>query len=153
MASRVLFVDDDELFAAQLASIARRAGFETAKERTFEAARSRLYEDPPDALITNVRLKSFNGIHLAWLAHRSKLRVRIVVYAEPHDAALGREAQRAGAFYERQLLLPASLSGYLMADLPSSDRRDPSVFSRRLVFRGGRRAADTTTFRGSPLTS
>jgi hypothetical protein len=142
VASRVLFVDDDELFAAQLASIARRAGFEASRERTFEAARGRLYDDPPDALVTNVRLKSFNGIHLAWLAHRSKLRVRIIVYADPHDPALAREAQRAGAFYERQVLLPTALPGYLIGNLPPSDRRNPSVLCRRAIFRGGRRAVD-----------
>ena len=151
MASRVLFVDDDELFTAQLASIARRAGFEAIKERTFEGARRLLGEDPPGTVVTNIRLRSFNGIHLAWLAHGSKLRLRIIVYADPHDPVLGRESQRAGAFYERQLLLPASLTAYLTATLPPSDRRNPSRFSRRQGFRGGRRAADTAIVPGSPL--
>lgn len=151
MASRVLIVDDDELFAAQLASIARRAGFEAIKELTFEGARHLLREDPPATIVTNIRLKSFNGIHLAWLVRGSKLRIRVIVYADPHDALLGREAQRAGAFYERQLLLPATLAPYLTAILPPSDRRDPSIFSRRREFRGGRRAADTAAVPGSPL--
>jgi DNA-binding NarL/FixJ family response regulator len=150
MAPRVLLVDDDELFLAKLESAAGRAGFDVIKTVTFEAARQHLLENPPDALVTNVRLKSFNGIHLAWLAHGSKRPIRVIVYADLHDPVLGRETQRAGAFYERKAFLPAALGAFLTASLPSSDRRDPSIVSRRHTFRGGRRAADIASLRGAP---
>jgi DNA-binding NtrC family response regulator len=78
----------------------------------FHAARSRLAQQAPQLLITNVRLGEYNGIHLVRLA--SSL-TRCIVYMEPEDPCVLREAQRAGAVVESFHRLPLSIVSYLAA--------------------------------------
>ncbi|HEY7287597.1 MAG TPA: hypothetical protein VH497_19235 [Vicinamibacterales bacterium] len=108
----------------------------------FQTARTELATLRPDALVTNLRLHDYNGLHLVLLARASNRRARCVVHTSRPDAYLIREAQEIGAFFERTERLPHALSGYLLADLPVRDRRDPQRIDRRTAFRGGRRAID-----------
>ena len=71
----------------------------------------------------------------------------MLIYALHDDPLLGREAQRAGAFYERQALVPYVLGNFLAADLPAADRRDVPSRDRRATFRGGRRSTDMSSLR------
>ena len=105
----------------------------------FQAARARLLIEPPDLLIANVRLREYNGIHLVMLASAS---TRSVVYMDPEDLGLLREAQHAGAFVESPERLVLSLPSYVGSALRVRDRRDLRRFDRRSTARGGRRAAD-----------
>jgi DNA-binding NtrC family response regulator len=136
-------VDTDAAFATELHSVVQRAAaYEVIVHTQFEAARQQVAVQPPHLLVANVRLESFNGIHLVYLAKSSGSNVRVVIYAEQHDSVLAREAQRAGAFYERQFLLPYSLQGLINAELPPLDRRESDFVDRRTMFRGGRRVTD-----------
>jgi DNA-binding NarL/FixJ family response regulator len=113
--------------------------------RDFQAAREELIDFPDfpvDALITNLRLHDYNGLHLVLLAREENQSARCVVHSDRPDPYLIREAQAIGAFFERTDRLPDALMGYLNAVLPERDRRDPARLDRRVVFRGGRRSAD-----------
>jgi DNA-binding NtrC family response regulator len=105
----------------------------------FQTARAQLLIEAPDLLITNVRLREYNGIHLVMLASPS---TRSVVYMDPEDVVLLREAQQAGAFVESPERLARSLPSYLGSAVRMRDRRDLQRFDRRSTARGGRRAAD-----------
>jgi PleD family two-component response regulator len=105
----------------------------------FQAARARLLIEPPDLLIANIRLREYNGIHLVMLAPAS---TRSVVYMDPEDLVLLREAQKAGAFVESPERLVLALPSYVGSALRMRDRRDLQRFDRRSTARGGRRAAD-----------
>ena len=107
--------------------------------RDFAAARDRLLNQPPDILITNVRLHEYNGLHLV---HLATPHTRCVVYSHHDDLVLAREVQAAGAFYERSMRLSRSLTGYVNGDLPTHDRRDVATIDRRRFPRGGRRSSD-----------
>lgn len=107
---------------------------------TFETGRMRLLTQPPELLITNLRLKEYNGLHLVHLAQG--LPTLCIVYATDHDALLAREVQELGAFYERAERMPLTVRAYVTATLPVRDRRAPSFLDRRRIFRGGRRATD-----------
>ncbi|HEY3157644.1 MAG TPA: hypothetical protein VGJ78_01680 [Vicinamibacterales bacterium] len=107
--------------------------------RDFGAARDRLLHQPPDILVTNVRLHEYNGLHLVYL---STPHTRCIVYSAHDDLVLAREVQTAGAFYERSMRLSRSLAGYIHASLPTHDRRDVGTLDRRCFPRGGRRSAD-----------
>jgi DNA-binding NtrC family response regulator len=109
---------------------------------TFEDARRRLLAQPPDLLVTNLRLHVHNGLHLVYLAATADFVTRSIVFADPHDPVLAREAQGAGALYERPETLALVLDAYLRATLPRRDRRDSGRVSRRRFLRGGRRAVD-----------
>jgi hypothetical protein len=105
----------------------------------FAGARERLLTNPPDRLITNLRLHAYNGLHLV---HLLKAPTRAIVYMDPEDPILLSEAQRAGAFTETAARLLTAAQAYVTAQLPLQDRRRPGLYDRRAAPRGGRRAAD-----------
>jgi CheY-like chemotaxis protein len=105
----------------------------------FSAARDRLISHPPQLLVANLRLREYNALHLVL---RARPETRCIVYSAYDDVGLAREAQAAGAFYERLLRLPLALVGYLSAELPPRDRRNVEVPDRRQFPRGGRRSSD-----------
>jgi hypothetical protein len=105
----------------------------------FAGARERLLTNPPDLLVTNLRLHAYNGLHLV---HLLKPPTRAIVYMDPPDPSLLSEAQRVGAFTENPGRLLTSAQSYVGARLPMRDRRQAGIYDRRATPRGGRRAAD-----------
>ena len=105
----------------------------------FQNARARLRRQPPDLLITNLRLEAYNGLHLVYLA--TAARTRCIVFSTDDDLGLAREVQAAGAFFELPVRLPQVLESYVNATLPHRDRRDITRLAR-LPLRGGRRCTD-----------
>lgn len=111
----------------------------------FAAARARLLTNMYDFLVTNLRLRAFNGLHLVYLARSGGVTTRSIVYTERREIAFAHEIQAAGAFYELRERLPYVIPAYLDAALPSADRRDAALKDRRHVFRGGRRSSDVSS--------
>ena len=143
-AKEILLVDPDPngLRAAQTA-LRFVADVEACTE--FRAARTRLLNQPPDLLITNLRLQAYNGLHLVHLA--AGTHTRCIVYSTYDDLVLAREVQATGAFFEHPSRLPLVLQSYVNATLPRRDRRDLTTLDRRLAFRGGRRSSDVRSRR------
>ena len=109
---------------------------------TFGQARRALLVEPyQEVLMTNLRLREYNGLHLVLLAAATK-QTRSVVYDTAGDLGLAREAQRLGAFYEYGTRIADALPAYACATLPAWDRRDATLRDRRSLSRGGRRASD-----------
>jgi hypothetical protein len=141
MSSRVLIVEPDAtVLSSLLHSIGPLAGAEGCPN--FPTARDRLVARPYDRLITNLRLEAHNGLHLVYLVRASGWQTRSIVYTTHPELYLAHEVQAAGAFYESLDRLHFVLQGYVERNLPSFDRRHPLRPSRRMLFRGGRRAAD-----------
>ena len=141
MSSRVLIVEPDPtVLSSLLHSIGPLAGAEGCLN--FPSARDRLVAQPYDRLITNLRLEAHNGLHLVYLVRASGWQTRSIVYTTHPELYLAHEVQAAGAFYESLDRLHFVLQGYVEQNLPSFDRRHPLRPSRRMLFRGGRRAAD-----------
>jgi DNA-binding NtrC family response regulator len=109
--------------------------------RDFESARRQLAAQRFDFVVSNLRLRSFNGLHLAY-AVNVVAPTRCVIYTESREPALAQDVRRAGAFYEVVDRLPVTLTAFLVGKLPPTDRRDPAVPDRRTPFRGGRRVWD-----------
>ena len=135
----ILLVDPDPkgLHAVQ-AALRLVANIEALTD--FRDARTRLLDQPPDLLVTNLRLQAYNGLHLVHLA--AGTHTRCIVYSTYDDLMLAREVQAAGAFFEHPLRLPLVLHSYMNATLPDHDRRDLTMLDRRMAFRGGRRCSD-----------
>jgi DNA-binding NtrC family response regulator len=148
--SLVLVVDPDVDVAAAFGAAVETIGHHRVVHTDFQAARREIRERRIDALVSNVRLASFNGIHLAYSAGHAPRALRVMLYASHHDPLLARETQLAGAFYERQRVVPFVLERFLAASLPSGDRRDVSTFDRRTAFRGGRRSRDMVELQQAP---
>ena len=139
---RLLIVEPDPAYrdllqrlADPLATVAAAADFSTAY--------SRLSSEPPDLLITRLRLyTNVEGLQLAYAVASAGSPTRTIVYGEWADPWVTRELQRLGAFFEPQARLQFALPAYLRARLPVLDRRDPLWRDRRARYRGGRRASD-----------
>jgi hypothetical protein len=137
----LLLVDPDVTAAAAIVE-ALPASVDLDVRADFPAARARLHAQPPRLLITALRLREYNGLHLVYLAARAGLPTRSVIYTEVPDHAAALESRTAGAFYEVRPQLTLSLPSYVSALLPPSDRRDGIRFDRRHLSRGGRRSYD-----------
>jgi hypothetical protein len=142
---RVLVVEPDVRLREQLRLAGRAMAAIMDFPETLPSARVQLGAQRYDWLVTNIRLGEYNGLHLALLAAMAAIPPRTLVYGERDDLPLGREAQRMGAFFEVRGDLARALPGYLLGDMPPSDRRDPGLRDRRVVFRGGRRRYDFLT--------
>jgi DNA-binding NarL/FixJ family response regulator len=105
----------------------------------FVTARQHFREATPDLLITNLRLDTYNGLHL--VAHAGPP-TRAVVYMDPPDPGLLRVAQQAGAFVEAPQRLVAAAASYIGAGLPPHDRRAVNLSDERYSLPRSRRASD-----------
>jgi DNA-binding NtrC family response regulator len=138
---RILLVEPDDVIRGILEGAAASLA-QVESHRRFETARASVIRAPFDFLVTNVRLGAYNGLHLVYLGSTRPEMPRAIVFSQERDAGLGREIQRAGAFYELGAQLPVTLAAYLAATLPRYDRRDPAAPDRRTRLGGGRRCRD-----------
>jgi CheY-like chemotaxis protein len=92
----ILIVDDHRVTRLGLAEMLGQAGYDVVTAGTFPEARRILRETPPDLLIADVRLGSFNGLQLVISGPRRIPAIVITGYA---DAVLEAEARRGGAEY------------------------------------------------------
>jgi hypothetical protein len=142
MAKRLLIVEPNPAYASELAKAADDAGWLTTSHGSFPGARRELTHQRFDAVVGNIRLGGFNGVHLAYVAKQSRAAAPVILYCATDDPVLVREAQSAGAFYEPMELLMTALPAYLAAELPDVDRRSIDMLERRQAFDGGRRMTD-----------
>jgi DNA-binding response OmpR family regulator len=92
----ILIVDDHRVTRLGLAEMLEEAGYTVVTAGTFPEARRILRETPPDLLIADVRLGSFNGLQLVISA---PTRVPAIVITGYDDSVLEAEARRGGADY------------------------------------------------------
>ena len=140
MAARVLVVEPNvgrrlalQRALSPVAEVAACGDFVTARQHVREAT--------PDLLITNLRLETYNGLHL--VAHAGPP-TRAVVYMDPQDPGLLRVAQAAGAFVESPNRLVAAAVSYVGVGLPPQDRRAVNLSDSRYSLPRSRRASDRT---------
>lgn len=105
-------------------------------------ARTRLASKPYELFITDLRLGPDNGLQLVFLADALALRTRGIVFDGAFDPYLASLVQAAGAFFEHGYRIAAAAPTYVGVTLPPQDRRDSRRVDRRVMSRGGRRAAD-----------
>ena len=96
MAARVLIVDDDPGTREGLAELLESAGYETIAADGFEFARWVLNTEPPDLLITDIRLGEYNGLHLIITGLAA---VPAIVISGFTDPVLRSKAEELGATY------------------------------------------------------
>lgn len=94
----VLVVGVDESERTQRAEALVRSGFTTLPVGSFLEARDVLTEIEPEALLTDVQLGDYNGLHLVAIAQVEHPRTTCVVVG-PRDPALQSESYHLGARY------------------------------------------------------
>ena len=98
----------DQDGAVLTASLARRQ-VEASVVTNFHDARRRLTADPPDLLITDLKLQEYNGLHLVLVARGWSPRTITVVLADSSDEMLRAEAESLGALFVIKPLAPEQL--------------------------------------------
>jgi len=144
MAARVLVVEPNAARRKALQQVLAPFA-DVAACGDFVTARQHVRQGTPDLLITNLRLDTYNGLHL--VVH-SMPPTRAIVYMDPPDLGLLRVAQAAGAFVEAPQRLVAAAVSYVGAGLPAQDRRAVDLSDHRYSMPRSRRASDrvpTTT--------
>ena len=97
---RVLVVDDDSATRRGLSELLTDAGYESTAVESFHEADRIARTDPPDLLITDIRLSGYNGLQLV-LRFPELPAIVMTGYADP---VLERDASQAGATYIRKPL-------------------------------------------------
>jgi DNA-binding response OmpR family regulator len=95
-------------------------GNEIVIRTDFEAARTELDSQPPDLLVTEVRLGAFNGLHLALRARGRGLPTQTILIGEP-DCVLENEAKQLDARYVTSPVDEDTLAATVHEMLASAD--------------------------------
>jgi hypothetical protein len=141
VASTALIAEPLETFRAPLEAIFQAAGWQVIGRSTLDDARKDVAERAPGIVVTSLKLGSFNGIHLAYLAKLANPLAVCVVYGEPDRAD---EAQRAGAIYVERNCIREALPDIL----DSMFRRAAEASKYLLNFPVSRPAAGTDSLPG-----
>jgi DNA-binding response OmpR family regulator len=91
---RVLLVDDDAAYLSACATILSSDGHDVVMCSDFNEGRRLLAADHFDALIADVRLGPYNGLHLIALAPRPMTKIAVSAFLDP---VIRRDAEQAGA--------------------------------------------------------
>ena len=98
--ARVLVVDDDAATRSGLSELLTQAGYACTAVASVQEAEEIARTDPPDLLITDIRLGGYNGLQLVF-RFPDLPAIVMTGYADP---VLERDASHAGATYIRKPL-------------------------------------------------
>src|SRR4051812_13801205 len=115
---RVLLIDDDAAYLSACAAILSADGHDVVACSDFNEGRRQLTHHRFDALIADVRLGAYNGLHLIALAAQSMIKVAVSAF---YDPVICRDAEQAGARFVVKPADCASVSALLTNHLISQD--------------------------------
>ena len=109
----ILILEDDPGVASLYAAALEGEGHRVAVFSSFEEARKALRQEVPDALLTDVRVGSYNGLQLALLFRSLSERGTIVVVSGHGDPVIADEATKIpAAFFVKPVDLNALTSQF-----------------------------------------
>jgi DNA-binding response OmpR family regulator len=120
MAQKILIVDDNAATRGDLVKLLADAGFETSTAATVPEAMRALATNAPNLLITEIRLDSYNGLHL--IAMAPKPIPAIVITGFP-DRGVEADARRLGAEYLAKPVSPGELYATVQRTLSTAASR------------------------------
>jgi CheY-like chemotaxis protein len=104
---RLLVLDDDENALLGMVELLRAAGYDVTPAGTYEDAKLLLQEGPFDLLITDVRLRSYNGLHLVMKTREQAPDVAVMIVSGYDEPLLEIEAARYNAQFVKKPIQPA----------------------------------------------
>lgn len=104
---RVLVLDDDENALSGIVELLRAAGHDVTGAATYDAAKRLLAVSPFDLLVSDVRLRAFNGLNLVKLTRAEHPDTAIIIMTGYDDPLIDLEAQRYHADLVRKPIRPA----------------------------------------------
>jgi CheY-like chemotaxis protein len=104
---RILVLDDDEHALAGIVELLRDADHHVTAAATYDAAKRLLAVGSYDLLITDVRLRGFNGLHLVMQSRHDYPEMGVMIITGYDDPLLELEAGRYHAKLFRKPIKPA----------------------------------------------
>lgn len=128
MAHKILIVDGNTATREDLVRLLADAGFETLTAATVPDAMRLLSTAQPHLLITEIRLDTYNGLHLIAMAPKPIPAIVITGYADP---AVEADARRLGADYLPKPVSPGELYATIQRTLTNAATRGVFLPARR----------------------
>jgi CheY-like chemotaxis protein len=128
MAYKILIVDDDPAIREMVTLLLRHEGYETVTASDVPAAMHVLAASKPDLLITDVRLNTYNGLHLIAMAPTPIPSIVMTGFADP---AIEADARRLGAEYLVKPVSAATLCEVVARKLATTAERGVFISARR----------------------
>ncbi len=91
---RILVLDDDEQALSGIVELLRDAGHHVTGAATYDAAKRLLALSPFDLLVSDVRLRSFNGLHLVMQSRSEHPEMGVIIMTGYEDPLIDLEAHR-----------------------------------------------------------
>lgn len=129
---RILVLDDDEHALSGIVDLLRDAGHNVTGAAAYDAAKRLLAVGPFDLLISDVRLRSFNGLHLVMQTRTDHPETAIIIITGYEDPLIDLEASRYHADLVRKPIRPAEFKERVNAAL-SRVRRQRRWPRKRVV--------------------
>jgi DNA-binding response OmpR family regulator len=104
---RILALDDDPHALTGLAELLRDAEYHVTEAETYDAAKRLLAADPYDLLVTDVRLRAFNGLNLVKASRAESPEMAVIIISGYEDSLMEIEASRYQAHFVRKPIKPA----------------------------------------------
>ena len=104
---RVLVLEDDEHALSGIVELLRDAGHNVTGAATYDAAKRLLAVSPFDLLVSDVRLRSFNGLHLVMQTRADHPEIGVIIITGYDDPMIDMEAHRYHAQLVRKPIRPA----------------------------------------------
>ncbi len=106
----ILVLDDDEHALEGIVEYLRESGYMVTGVATYEGAKQLLTLHSYDLLITDVRLRGYNGLNLVRESHRDKPDMATIIMTGYDDSMMELEAGRYGAHFLRKPIQTPELS-------------------------------------------
>jgi DNA-binding response OmpR family regulator len=104
---RILVLDDDEHALSGIVELLRDAGHHVTGAATYDAAKRLLAVSPFDLLVSDVRLRSFNGLHLVMQSRTDHPDMAVIIITGYDDPLIDLEAHRYHAELVKKPIRPA----------------------------------------------
>ena len=101
---RILVIDDDENALAGIAEMLRAADHDVTSASSYEEAKALLAATTYDLLLTDVRLRSYNGLHLVRNVRSDAPEMAVILMTAYEDGMMEFEARRYRAEFLRKPL-------------------------------------------------
>ena len=103
---RILVIDDDEQALTGMSELLCDQGHDVTAAASYDAAKSALAASPFDLLVTDIRLRPYNGLHLVMHTRAEHPDTAIVITTGHDEPAIAFEASRYNARFVQKPIRP-----------------------------------------------
>ena len=120
---QILVIDDDENALAGLVELLRAAEYDVTGAGGYDQARQRLDSEPFDLMVTDVRLRGFNGLNLVKKCRAEHPDMAVIIISGYEEPLMELESHRYQALFLQKPIRPAEFLEHVAAALAGVRRQ------------------------------